>query len=398
MAVNIGSLPNIATLADNAAFVAEQQGEAGHVTGRQLKAYAEEAGRRAAASIAKGDPGEDFKVLGYFPTLAALQAAITKPEAGHAYGVGTEAPYDIYIFDGVGKTWVNNGSIQGPQGPQGERGEQGPKGDTGEQGERGEQGEQGIQGPQGEPGPQGETGPAGPTGEQGPKGDTGSGFKVLDYYPTLEALQAAVPTPTAGDAYGVGAAEPYDIYIFGATSGWVNNGPLQGAQGDTGPQGPEGPQGPQGDPGPAGAGGAPGEPGAPATINGVNALTLNATSPIKATQSGSTLTLALDGDLPSGAKAGTYTLTTSGWSDNGDGRYKQTISVPGVTTDASQVIMVDAALTGTDLDADAATLGAWGPDDGSGPSSQNVAQGSGTLTFYCKGKPTVNIPVFVGVS
>lgn len=380
MAVNIGSLPNIATLADNAAFVAEQQGEAGHVTGRQLKAYAEEAGRKAAASIAKGDPGEDFKVLGYFPTLEALQAAITKPEAGNAYGVGTEAPYDIYIFDGVGKTWVNNGSIQGPQGPQGERGEQGPKGDTGEQGER---------------------------GEQGPKGDTGSGFKVLDYYPTLEALQAAVPTPTVGDAYGVGAAEPYDIYIFGATSGWVNNGPLQGAKGDPGPQGPEGPQGPQGDPGPAGADGAPGpagangqpgEPGAPATINGVNALTLNATSPIKATQSGDTLTFELDGDLPSGAKANTYTLTTSGWSDNGDGRFKQTISVPGVTTDASQVIMVDAALTGTDLDADAATLGAWGPDDGSGPSSQNVAQGSGTLTFYCTAVPTVNIPVYVGVS
>lgn len=102
--------------------------------------------------------------------------------------------------------------------------------------------------------------------------------------------------------------------------------------------------------------------------------------------------------IPTDATASTYTLTTSGWSDNGDGRYKQTISVPGVTTDATQVIMVDAALTGSDLDADAATLGAWGPDDGSGPSSQNVAQGSGTLTFYCTAVPAVNIPVNVGVS
>ncbi|MBO5715602.1 MAG: hypothetical protein J6S23_04315 [Clostridia bacterium] len=72
------------------------------------------------------------------------------------------------------------------------------------------------------------------------KGDTGSGFKVLDYYASLSALQSAVPNPSEGDAYGVGAAEPYDIYIYGKTSGWVNNGPLQGAKGDTGPAGQDG--------------------------------------------------------------------------------------------------------------------------------------------------------------
>ena len=84
------------------------------------------------------------------------------------------------------------------------------------------------------------------TGPQGPQGETGSGFKVLDYYATLDALEAAVPSPEPGDAYGVGTGEPYDIYIYGKSSGWVNNGPLQGAKGDTGPQGAPGVQGPAG--------------------------------------------------------------------------------------------------------------------------------------------------------
>ena len=36
-------------------------------------------------------------------------------------------------------------------------------------------------------------------------------------------------------AYGVGTAEPYDIYIYDSVSkSWKNNGPLQGAKGDTG--------------------------------------------------------------------------------------------------------------------------------------------------------------------
>lgn len=56
----------------------------------------------------------------------------------------------------------------------------------------------------------------------------------------------------------------------------------------TGPQGERGLQGIQGIQGPAGADGAP---GAAATINGVNALTLNATGGLSGSQSGSTYTL-----------------------------------------------------------------------------------------------------------
>ena len=113
------------------------------------------------------------------------------------------------------------GNIRGPQGPEGP------------------QGPQGIQGPQG---PQGIQGLQGPQGEKGDKGDTGSGFKVLGYCATSGEL-ASIVSPTVGDAYGVGSGQPYDIYIFSSSKGWVNNGPLQGAKGDAGADGKDGADG-----------------------------------------------------------------------------------------------------------------------------------------------------------
>ena len=154
----------------------------------------------------------------------------------------------------------------GAQGPKGETGAQGPKGETGAQGEKGDTGAQGpkgdtgTQGPKGDPG---ERGPKGETGAQGPKGETGAGFLVKGYYGSLSALKTSVQNPEAGDAYGVGSSEPYDIYIFdGVTGNWINNGKLQGVKGDTGEQGPKGdtgPQGPKGDTGPQGPQGEQGE-------------------------------------------------------------------------------------------------------------------------------------------
>lgn len=67
-------------------------------------------------------------------------------------------------------------------------------------------------------------------GPAGPKGDRGQNFAVLGYYATLAALQVAVPSPAIGDAYGVGAAAPYHIYIYGP-AGWVDNGKMQGPAG-----------------------------------------------------------------------------------------------------------------------------------------------------------------------
>lgn len=64
----------------------------------------------------KGDPGKDFKILGYYDTLDELKAAITNPEPGDAYGVNAMAPYTIYVYDGTSLDWVDNGTIQGPAG------------------------------------------------------------------------------------------------------------------------------------------------------------------------------------------------------------------------------------------------------------------------------------------
>lgn len=213
-------------------------------------------------------------------------------------------------------------------------------------------GEQGIQGPKGETGetgPQGPRGETGPQGPQGEKGDTGTGLDILGTYGTLELLQTSVQNAQQGDMYNVGTIAPYTIYMWD-NGEWISQGKLQGPsgadggyytpgldasgnlsftaskegmpqvqgsnimgpqgpkgdtgpqgqKGDTGDQGPPGIQGPQGDigpQGPAGVDGAPGEKGdtgpagAAATINGVNALTLNATGGITGSQSGSTYTL-----------------------------------------------------------------------------------------------------------
>ncbi len=183
-------------------------------------------------------------------------------------------------------SWTNDGELDNPspvnlKGPKGDTGDQGPQGEKGNTGDTGPQGVPGndgatgatfipavaedgtlswsndgevenptpvnLRGPKGDTGdqgPQGEKGDTGDTGPAGPKGDTGTGFAVLGYFETSAMLESAVSSPTPGDAYGVGAAQPYDIYIWdNVNSVWVNNGPLQGAKGDTGDTGPQGVQG-----------------------------------------------------------------------------------------------------------------------------------------------------------
>ena len=70
---------------------------------------------------------------------------------------------------------------------------------------------------------------------RGEKGDMGDGLKILGQYATLQELQQAVPNPSAGDAYSIGASVPYSVYIWDAkNSVWVDNGQIQGAQGAAG--------------------------------------------------------------------------------------------------------------------------------------------------------------------
>lgn len=186
--------------------------------------------------------------------------------------------YTLTLTFTDGTTYTTPTPIRGAIGPTGSQGPQGLTGETGATGAQGEQGETGETGngiastvlnddftltihftdgtSDTTPSIRGATGAQ---GKQGEKGDTGSGFKVLGYYTTESALSAAVTNPAAGDAYGVGSADPYDIYIWdGVNSKWVNNGALQGAKGDQGIQGEQGVQGIQG---PAGADGKDGVDG-----------------------------------------------------------------------------------------------------------------------------------------
>lgn len=78
-----------------------------------------------------GKDGKNFTILGYYDTVDALTTAVTSPEAGDTYGVGTEAPYDVYVYDGVTQTWKNNGSLAGVAGADGEDGKDGADGADG---------------------------------------------------------------------------------------------------------------------------------------------------------------------------------------------------------------------------------------------------------------------------
>ena len=193
--------------------------------------------------------GAGFTILGYYDTIEALNAAVEAPKAGEMYGIGTAAPYDIYVWDAVGGQWVNNGAIQGPKGDQGETGPQGPQGDPGETGPQGPKGDPGDTGPQGPKGDPGDTGPQGPkgdpgdTGPQGPKGDPGD----------------TGPQGPKGD--------PGDTGPQGPKGDQGETGP-QGPKGDPGDTGPQGPKGDQGETGPQGPKGAKGEDGKAFTISG----------------------------------------------------------------------------------------------------------------------------------
>lgn len=63
-------------------------------------------------------------------------------------------------------------------------------------------------------------------------GAENTGFRILGYFDTLEDLQEYLQVPPqAGDAYGIGTAVPYDIYVWDAANNeWVDNGTLDIAE------------------------------------------------------------------------------------------------------------------------------------------------------------------------
>lgn len=125
------------------------------------------------------------------------------------------------------------------------------------------------------------------------------------------------------------------------------------------------------------------------TAGDVGAVPTSRTVNNKPLSSDVTLTAA---DVGAGAPATstTITLTSTGWTGD-SAPFSQQVSCSIVAADTA-VVSVDAQTSG-DLDANAEILNAWAL-----VSQKDPTQGAGTMTFYATEKPTVNIPVKVGVS
>lgn len=209
-----------------------------------------------------------IKVLGVFPDLTTAKETIRPPyEYGDAFAIGTEAPYNLYIYTRDIEDFFDFGPFPAP----------GPKGDLGPapeiqitaeatnttgtpevevnktgtdeapvfnfkfkniKGERGQTGMQGIQGPRGFQGP---TGPIGPKGNTGPKGDVGPAFKLLGDLTSTSQL----PTPTTAlQSQGAAYTIPNEQ---GIKHIWVIQGTDNLLWTDIGVSGVQGPKGDPGD-------------------------------------------------------------------------------------------------------------------------------------------------------
>ena len=62
--------------------------------------------------------GVGLNIKGTYDTLLDLQAAVTSPSQGDMYNVGTEAPYEVYMWEtiAVSPQWVPQGTIKGDAG------------------------------------------------------------------------------------------------------------------------------------------------------------------------------------------------------------------------------------------------------------------------------------------
>ena len=403
----------------------------------------------------KGDTGTGLDIKGTYESLEALRQAVQSPQQGDMYNVGAVAPFTIYMWDDGENDWISQGQLQGPKGdtgpqgpkgdtgdtgPQGETGPQGahgPPGDTGDQGPagaaaglgtpsatvdrgigtpsveisssgpntakvfsfafhnlKGEKGDTGAQGPAGADGAPGIQGPAGTDGAQGPAGQDGG------YY--SPAVDSSGNLSWTASKEGMPAVTGANIRGPQGTQGPQGE---PGAQGDTGPQGPAGPQGEKGEKGDTGAQGPAGQDGAQgpkgdtgpagqnATINGVNALTLEAANGLSGQQSGSTYTIKLPdggnvGDVlkktANGAEWGSgkpsyrvVTLPAASWSDN-----SQTVTVNGVlASETAQLIQPMPAVASQDAYIAAGVICS--------------GQAANHLTFKCSTVPTEDLTLYV---
>ena len=88
----------------------------GAVLSNKEQRLTEEQKAQARKNIGAGTSDSGLRILGYYPTADQMAASVANPKAGDAYAVGIAAPYDIYIWDAVHHSWVNNGNIRGADG------------------------------------------------------------------------------------------------------------------------------------------------------------------------------------------------------------------------------------------------------------------------------------------
>ena len=216
-----------------------------------------------------------IKVIGKTDDASKLPSAVTyQGEYGDAFAVGTEAPYDLYIFtrpfqDQIVNQWFNIGAfpVQGPKGDKGDVGPQGPQGIQGKGWLNGfgvpdakigivgdiyyDNGSantyvkntngtwvlsgnlRGATGAQGQTGPKGEKGDTGATGPMGPQGPAGTTTPIIAVVPSIDALPAdPAEFPGSGALVAVTGQEyNYDLYISSSEEGgggpaWVRIGPF----------------------------------------------------------------------------------------------------------------------------------------------------------------------------
>lgn len=204
-----------------------------------------------------------IKVVGQVESANDLPDPATyKGEYGDAYLVGTEKPYNYYIFTRAFEgqeepSWFDLGEFPVP-GPQGEQGVQGPVGATPVIGATigsvstlnpGQSATasvsvsgtaaqptmtfnfaipQGAQGIQGATGPQGPQGPRGLQGEKGEKGEQGGLIDIVGIVATADLLPAPSTLQKLDAAYLVGASPDYELYVqvgeTPSTALWTNLG------------------------------------------------------------------------------------------------------------------------------------------------------------------------------
>jgi hypothetical protein len=275
----------------------------------------------AALGVEPGFPGGEFRgdeFLTGYQTALLLARAVSVVDARVACGERADSEVLAALYGDLGavrdevaalRAGIDDGSLQGPPGPEGPpgpAGEPGPAGSPGETGPAGPPGPAGAPGPIGERGPQGEpgaqglvgpAGPAGPAGAPGPSGPEGpagpagnDGFHCWDVDMVGERLAQydvnrdgvvdvrdciGPPGPAGQDGAAGAAGPPGPVGAAGPQGPSGLRGPEgpagppgaagpvgpAGATGPQGPAGPAGPTGPAGPPGPQGEKGDQGEPG-----------------------------------------------------------------------------------------------------------------------------------------